>query len=50
MNKQYRLTSITETGATIQSGWTCNGLKMKEVFEDFKQRYPIWIHIFETRF
>lgn len=42
-----RITSITETGATIKSGWCLDIDKMKEIYESFKKSFPLWVHVLE---
>lgn len=44
-----KLTSITETGRTIESGWSADTDKMRELYQDFQKAYPLWVHILETR-
>lgn len=44
-----KLTSITETGAIIESGWCKDTAKMQELYQDFRKAYPLWVHVLETR-
>ena len=44
-----RLTSITETGAVIESCWSKDTAKMQELYQDFQKAFPFWVHVLETR-
>ena len=49
MVRQFRLSSIDIFGKTLQSGWSSDEAKMREIYENFKKKFPLWIHILETR-